>query len=65
MTWLDFEGAEKRYARVPPSKSVVLSTFVHHVWVVRSAVDGGVIGYTRTRGRASAAVAETQRVVIA
>ena len=37
MFWIDFEGQEKRYAKLPPGGEKVISTFETHSWVVRDA----------------------------
>lgn len=37
--WVDFDGAERKYAVIAPWKSLALSSFAGHLWLVRVPID--------------------------
>jgi len=55
--WLDFEGARKLYASIPPFATSFQDTFAHHVWLV-TAADGTARALTIAVPPASVLVVE-------
>jgi alpha-glucosidase len=55
--WLDFDGARKLYASIPPLGTSFQDTFAHHVWLV-TAADGTARALTLAVPPASVLVVE-------
>lgn len=40
LTWIDFNGGQKEYAVVEPSKSYIQDTYESHLWVIEGVKNG-------------------------